>query len=54
LNSVVVGPSRVEICHSARIGRRLQEVGTAQKCPLHPECCSCNGRGPECHETQQG
>lgn len=54
LDSVVVGPSRVEMCHLARIGRRLREGAAARKCPVLSRRCNSNGSSPECHETQHG
>jgi len=54
LDSVVVGPSRVESFHLECIGRRLQKGGTARKCPVLSRRWSCNASGPECREKQQG
>jgi hypothetical protein len=42
LDSVIVGPSRVESFHSERIGRCLRERGTDHKCPVFSGRCSCN------------
>ena len=40
--------------HSACIGERLREAGTARKCSALSRHCNCNASGPECHEPQQG
>jgi hypothetical protein len=54
LDSVVVGPSRVESFHLERIGRVLRGGGAARKCPVLSRRCRCNAPSPECSGTQLG
>ncbi len=53
LDSIVVGPSRVEGFHLDRIGRCMRDAGADRKCPMLSRRCSCNAYSPECSETQQ-
>jgi hypothetical protein len=51
-DSVVVGASRMEGCHSVHIGPPLRSGSAILKCPVTSERCSCNAPSPECPEAE--